>query len=206
MKGIALGLCQWKNSILWYQGKIWIPNDEGIQTTLIAKNHESPQAGHGGTAKTTELISRRYYWLKITEDIKQFIKNCDTSQTTKGVRHAPYGLVQSNESPDQPWKSIAMEFITDLPKSARYDTILLVIDRPTKMSDIIRCSKDLDARPFANLFMKEMVRLHGLPHDIITNRRTRFTSDLWKETRGKLGIERRLMSQTVTKQGRLSHD
>jgi len=40
--------------------------------------------------------------------------------------------------------------------------------------------------------MKQIVRLHGLPHDIITDRGTLFTSDLWKETAAKLGIERRL--------------
>jgi len=60
------------------------------------------------------------------------------------------------------------------------------------MRHFIPCSKDLDARQFANLFMKEIVRLYGLPHDIITDRWTLFTSDLWKETTGKLGIERRL--------------
>jgi len=85
-----------------------------------------------------------------------------------------------------------MDFITDLPKSEGYDTILVVIDRLTKMSHFIPCSKDLDARQFANLLMKEIVRLHGLPHDIITDSGTLFTSDLWKETTGKLGIERRL--------------
>jgi len=192
MKGIALGLCQWKDDLLWYQGRIWIPKDEGIRTTLIAKHHEPLQAGHGGTAKPTKLISRRYYWPKIREDIKRFIKNCDTCQRTKVVRHASYGLRQSNEAPDPPWKSIAMDFITDLPKSEGYDTILVVIDRLTKMSHFISCSKDLDARQFTNLFMKEIVRLHRLPHDIITDRGTIFTSDLWKETTGELGIERRL--------------
>jgi len=85
-----------------------------------------------------------------------------------------------------------MDFIMDLPKSEGYDTILVVINRLTKMSHVIPCSKDLDARQFTNLFMKEIVRLHGLPHDIITDRGTLFTSDLWKETTGKLGIERRL--------------
>ena len=85
MKGIAVGLCQWKDSLLWYQGKIWIPNDERIQTALITKHHKPPQAGHGGTAKTTELISRRYYWSKIREDIKRFIKSCDPCQRTKVV-------------------------------------------------------------------------------------------------------------------------
>jgi len=85
-----------------------------------------------------------------------------------------------------------MDFITDLPKSEGYDTILVVIDRLTKMSHFIQCSKDLDARQLANLFMKEIVRLHGLPHDMITDRGRLFTSDLWKEITGKLGIERRL--------------
>jgi len=108
------------------------------------------------------------------------------------VRHAPYRLLQSNEAPERPWKSIAMDFITDLPKSEGYDTILVVIDRLTRMSHFIPWSKDLDARQFANLFMKEIVRLHGLPHDIITDRGTLFTLDLWKETAGKLGIEQRL--------------
>jgi len=192
MKGIALGLCQWKDGLLWYQGKIWIPKNEGIRTTLIAKQHERPQAGHGGTAKTTELISRRYYWPKIRKDIKRFIKNCDTCQRITVVRHAPYGLLQSNQAPDRPWKSIVMDFINDLPKSERYNTILVVIDRLTKMSHFIPCSKDLDARQFANLFIKEIVRLHGRPHDIITDRGTLFTSDLWKETMGKLDIERTL--------------
>jgi len=37
MKGVVLGLCQWKDDLLWYQGKIWIPKDEGTQTPLIAK-------------------------------------------------------------------------------------------------------------------------------------------------------------------------
>jgi len=137
MKGIALGLCQWMDGLLWYQGKIWIPKDEGIRATLIAKYHQPLQAGHGGTAKTTELISRRYYWPKIREDIKRFTKNCDTCQRTKVVRHALYGLLQSNEASDRPCKSIAMDFIMDLPKSEGYDTILVVIDRLTKMSHVI---------------------------------------------------------------------
>jgi len=192
MKGIALRLCQWKDGLLWYQGKIWIPNDEGIQTALIAKHHKPPPAGYGGTAKTTKLIGRRYYWPKIREDIKRFIKNYDTCQRTKVVRHAPYGLLQPNEAPDRPWKSIAIDFITDLPKSEGYDTILVVIDRLTKRDHFIPYSKDLDAQQFTHLFMKEIVRLHGIPHDIITDRGTLFTSDLWKETTGKLGIQRRL--------------
>ena len=142
--------------------------------------------------KTTELINRWYYWPKIREDIKRFIKNGDTCQRTKVVRHAPYRFLKSNKTPDRRWKSIAMDFIMKLPETDGYDTILVVIDRLPKMSHFIPCWKKLDARQFANLFMKEIVRLHGLLQDIITNRGTLFTWDLWKETMGRLGIERRL--------------
>ena len=61
MKGVALGLCQWKDKYLGHQGKIWVPNKDGIRTNLIRQHHDIPQAGHGGTAKTTELLQRKYY-------------------------------------------------------------------------------------------------------------------------------------------------
>jgi len=67
MKGVALGLCQWKDGYLWHQGKIWIPNNEGTRTNLIRQHHDIPQAGHGGTAKTTELLQRKYYWPRMRE-------------------------------------------------------------------------------------------------------------------------------------------
>ena len=58
IKVVALGLCEWKDEHWWYQGKIWIPNDEELRTSLIHKNHDDPLARHGGTAKTTQLVSR----------------------------------------------------------------------------------------------------------------------------------------------------
>ena len=70
MKGVALELCKWKDGNLWYQGKIWIPNNEAFRTDLIHKNHDDPLAGHGETAKTTELVSRQYYWPGWRETIK----------------------------------------------------------------------------------------------------------------------------------------
>ena len=126
------------------------------------------------------------------ETIKQYVKNCDTCQQSKAVQHALYGLLQPNKVPDQPWQSITMDFITDIPESDGYDTILVVIDRLTKMSQFISCKKDLDARQFATLFMQHIVRLHGIPRDIITDRGSLFTSGLWKQITEKLGIERRL--------------
>ena len=113
MKGVAIGLCQWKDSYLWHQGNIWVPSKEGIRINLIRQHHNIPQAGHGGRAKTTELLQRIYYWPHMRNTIKQYVKNCEICQRTKVVRHAPYGLMKPNEAPDPPWESIPMDFITD---------------------------------------------------------------------------------------------
>ena len=110
-------------------------------------------------AKTTELVSRQYYWPGLRVTIKQYVKNCDICQGSKGARHASYGMLQSNEVPEQSWKSITIDFITDLPTSNGYNTVLVVIARLTKMSHFIPCKKSLDARQFATLFFKEIIRL-----------------------------------------------
>ena len=108
------------------------------------------------------------------------------------MRHAQYGLMKADEAPDRPWKSISMDSITDLPLSEASDAVLFVIDRLTKMARFRPSMKDMNARQFQETFMREIFRLHGLPRDIITDRGSIFTSDLWKETTKKLGIERRL--------------
>jgi len=100
--------------------------------------------------------------------------------------------MKPNEAPDRPWKSIAMDFIRDLPKSEGDHAILIVIDRLTKMAPVLPCTKEMDSRQFSDFFMREICRLHGLPKDIIMDRGSIFTSDLWKEMTKPLGIERRL--------------
>ena len=126
------------------------------------------------------------------EAIKQYVKGCDICQRTKVLRHPPYGLMKPNEAPDRPSKSISMDFITGLAQSDKADAILIVIDRPTKIAHFIACNKDINARQFSELFVREVFRLHGLPRDIITDRGSIFISDIWKNTAEKLGIERRL--------------
>jgi len=90
IKGVALGLCQWWAGSFRYQGKIWIPEKEPLRTAQIYHHHEVPQAGHWGTAKTMELITRKYDWAKMNDTIKRYVKNCDIWEPTKMIRrHAP---------------------------------------------------------------------------------------------------------------------
>jgi len=71
MKGVALGLCQWKDDLLCYQGKIWTPNEDKLSVELIKQHQDIPIAGHRGTAKTTELIKRKCKWPRMRDLIKK---------------------------------------------------------------------------------------------------------------------------------------
>ena len=113
-------------------------------------------------------------------------------QRIKSTRHAPYGQLQLLEVPEKPWKSIAMDFITDLPESETNNAILVVIDRLTKMSHFIPCRKDMNTKQFKILFMNNIYRLHGLLANITTDRDTLFTSELWQETTRQLQIKRKM--------------
>ena len=156
MKGVALGLCTWKEGLLGYEDKIWIPENDEIKAKTIRRHHDNEAAGHGGIAKTIDLVHRQYYWPHMREDITRYVKNCDVCQRIKATHHAPYGLLQPLEAPRQPWKSIAMDFVTGLPESEGYDAIWVVIDRLTKMAHFTPCHTNLKAEQFGRLFLQNI--------------------------------------------------
>jgi hypothetical protein len=72
-----------------------------------------------------------------------------------------------------------LDFITDLPESDKFDSILVVVDRLSKMAHFIPCSKDISADQTASLFLKHVIQLHGLPDDIISDHGPQFVSKFW---------------------------
>jgi hypothetical protein len=108
------------------------------------------------------------------------VKNCLCCQRNKPLRQKPYGLLHPLPIPTKPWQHISMDLIVELPKSKRGSTgILTVVDRFSKMSHFIPLKSDTTAQSIATLFFDNIVKLHGVPLSIVSDRDPRFMSNFW---------------------------
>jgi len=85
-----------------------------------------------------------------------------------------------------------MDFITDLPTIKANDSILVVVDRLTKMAHFTPCSKSITAEEIVQLILDKIVRLHGLPEEIVSDKGPQFPSKFWWHLFEFLGVDIRL--------------
>ena len=184
---------QLENGVLLFQNRIFVPTD-ALRLRVIRLHHDSPMAGHMGTERTLELLSRNFYWGKMSQWVKRYVTSCEVCARSKKSRHKPHGELNSLPVPDSKWQSVTMDFVTDLPLSTvnRYDAILVVVDRLTKMSHYVPCHKNTTAEQLAKLILTEVIRYHGIPESYISDRGTQFKSKFWTELCRLQGTSRRL--------------
>jgi len=176
-----------QDGFLYRKERLWIP--AGTVQRVMESEHDTKVARHMGQDKTIELIRRNFCWPKMNERIIDFVRSCPECQRNKVARHQPYGLSSPLELSYAPWQSIAMDFITELPVSERCDQLWVVIDRFTKMAHFLPLPQDgKTAADLVRVFAREIWRFHGLPTDIVSDRDSRFTSEVWQEFLKLLGI------------------
>ena len=183
------------DGVLHHQGLLFVP--KVIWTELISRHHNDLLARYFGIDKTKELIGRKYYWPSLWKDIEAYVKGCDVCLSSKAVKHKPYKDLQSLPVPIHWWKDLAMDFVTRLRistdwKGDSYDSILVIVDRLTKMVHYEPVKVTIDAPGLAEVILDVVVRHHGLPDSIVSDRGSLFTSKFWSSLCYFLVIKQRL--------------
>ena len=123
-------------------------------------------------------------------DVREFVESCPTCQLEKADHTLQKGSLQSLVLPEAKWQEVSVDFITDLPaeKDAE-DSIMTVVDRATKMVHLIPCHKTTTAGEAARLYWQHVVKLHGVPRAIHTDRGPQFVGRWWREIWSLLGTK-----------------
>jgi len=102
--------------------------------------------------------------------VKQYVKGCDTCQHNKNYTKQPAGKLMLNSILEKPWAYISADFITKLLLVQEYNSILVVVDRLTKIVHFIPTTEKTLVEGLARLFRDNVWKLHGLPESIISDR------------------------------------
>ena len=160
------------------------PNRLYVPTSMRPKvldwGHSSIFAGHPGVRRTEELLRRRFWWPSLHADTQSFVAACDCCARNKNVHRPPAGLLRPLPVPTRPWSHIALDFVTGLPTSDGQDTILTIVDRFSKAVHYVPLTKLPTADEMTHLLTNHVVRLHGIPVDIVSDRGPQFTSQVWQ--------------------------
>ncbi|GJP54465.1 hypothetical protein CLOM_g13550 [Closterium sp. NIES-68] len=167
---------------------IWVSAYRTLRELLIQEAHDSNFSGHYGIDKTAKLLRRNYNWPDLPRNVQLYVTSCATYQRMKSFRLRHAGLLQPLEPPSRPWQQVTMDFVTGLPAGpSGNDAIFVVIDRLTKMAHFAACRTTITAEQIGKLFLTNIVRLHGIPSAIISNRDPWFTSNFWTKTLQQYG-------------------
>jgi hypothetical protein len=164
-------------------------NFKGRKMTEIVIDHFHSTLGHLGPLKTIESIKREFWWLKLSSNVEQFCASCGRCQVTKPSNQQPTGLLHSLPIPSIPWESISMDFLGPFPPVNGHDYLLVVLCRLTSMVHLLATNTSTSASEVAYLFYREVVRLHGLPNSIVSDRDSKFTSKFWTELHWIMGTK-----------------
>ncbi|GAU47333.1 hypothetical protein TSUD_101210 [Trifolium subterraneum] len=170
-----------KEGLLYWKQRIVIPSNIALIQQVLYEFHSSPIGGHVGITRTLAIIKSQFYWPDMRKDILQYVQNCLVCQQAKTTNTFPAGLLQPLPIPSQVWEDITMDFITGLPLSFGYTTIMVVVDRLTKYAHFIPTKTDYSSKSVAEAFMDNIVKLHGMPKSIVSDRDKVFTSAFWQQ-------------------------
>ncbi|GKC97849.1 putative mitochondrial protein [Tanacetum coccineum] len=158
-----------------------IPRTSELIPLLFREMHGGVMGGHEGTQKTYQRLSREFFWIGMRRDVAKLVAECGVCQRNKHSNLSPAGLLQPLSLPQRIWEDLTMDFVDGLPKSKGYSVIMVVVDRLSKSAHFAPLKHPYTAASVATVFLREIIRLHGVPKSIVSDRDRVFVSHFWRE-------------------------
>ncbi|CAL2257126.1 unnamed protein product [Prunus armeniaca] len=175
---------------LRYLGKLYVPEIPELKNEILHEAHYSSYIIHPGSTKMYQDLRRPFWWNGMKRDVAIFVSTCLTCQQVKAEHQKPAGPLQPLPVAQWKWDHITMDFVTGLPRSPRgKDAIWVIVDRLTKSAHFISVKTTYSTETLEKLYIREIVRLHGIPISIVSDRDSKFTSQFWGALKKALGSQ-----------------
>ncbi|MBW0505368.1 hypothetical protein O181_045083 [Austropuccinia psidii MF-1] len=181
-----------QGKLLLFKDRVVIPSNHELQLDILQKCHDALLAGHTGREKILKLTKRDFYWAGISQIIKYYVSSCQQCSRNKNIHHKRFELLKPLQIPSGPWNSLSIHFITQLPLSRSFDSILVVLDRFSKMAIFIPTYSKITVSYLAQIFISHVFSKPSLPISIVSDRGYLFISSFWTQLCQQLQISRDL--------------
>ena len=164
------------DGLLRFKNQIYVLSNDELRMLILSEAHRVVYVAHLGVTKMREDLKPLFLWKGMKADIVNFVARCLECQLVKDEHRHPAGLLQPHAIPESKWEVISIDFIVGLPLTARrHDSIFVVVETLTKRAHFIPVRTMYQAPDIARVFINEIVRLHGVPKKIISDRGSVFT-------------------------------
>ena len=179
-----------EDGTIFFRGRLCVPQKSEVKMDILREAHRTPYMVHPGETKMYQDMRQSFWQKRMKVDIAKYVASCGICQKVKAEHKGPAGLLKPLEIPEWKWKNIAMDFVVGLPRSPRgKDAIWVVIDRLTKVAHFIPMKQTSSAADLVPLYIKEVVRLHGVPKSIVSDRDSKFVSKFWQSLHNAMGTK-----------------
>jgi hypothetical protein len=163
--------------VIWFGKRLVVPVDPEIKKNILDEAHMSKFSIHPGSTKMYQDLKQNFWWSNMKVDIAKYVAECDTCHRMKASHLKSAGVLQPLSIPMWKWDDISMDFIMGLPLTSRKkDSIWVIMDRLIKTAQFIIVHTTYSVQQYAELYMDHIVRLHGIPKTIISDRGTQFVA------------------------------
>jgi hypothetical protein len=158
-----------ENDLVRFRGRLCVPQKSEVKMDILREAHKTPYTVHPGKTKMYKDLKQHFWWKWMKVDVSKYVAAYEVCQRVKAEHKRPAGLLKPLEITEWKWEHITIDFVVGLPHSPRGRDAIWVVVVP--------------------LYMKEVIRLHGVPKSIIFDRDSKFVSKFWESLHSALGTK-----------------